>query len=313
MINHARTLLLNQAPETAAADDTGYEYIPEEFKVIPLPTTLGAIHRIIFGVSPDNYFRNFRVRELLNYIHQTELQNFVAALDPRVTYWPETTNVFYGAAKKILVRQITGQPARLNIGGTLSSSNAAGRSEYDYTILLGKKNISDSDYSNTVITQPLGEEAATTVFPENTTRFARLQNTALTAAIDLSTTVGRLMTEVNDIFIVEDYTQTTGGEMLLEQVAQSTMLSLTAQEAGLDSVTAAWTISARANPQAALISVLPNLEFLGEPVYLDLFGAGPKEPYATFQNLWESHPLPTYRLSGILLAFIYRMNERLRI
>lgn len=312
MINHARTLLLNQSPEAAGPDDTGYEYIPTGFKVIPMSTTLGAIHRIIFGVKPDNYFRNFRTRELLSYIHQTELREFVTKLDSRVTYWPETSNAFYGAAKKVFVQQISGKQARLNVGGTLASSNAAGRSEYSYTMLLGKRNTGAENEEDVVITQPDGGSPVISVFEPGNLKPIALPNTALSTRIDSAVIYGRLMTEVNDIFVVEDYTQATGGEILLEQLAETTLLGFTAQDVALDSVTAAWTITARANPQSALISVLPNLEFLGEPVYLDLFGVQPPEPYATFQNLWETHPLPTYRLSGLILAFIYRMHERLR-
>jgi hypothetical protein len=38
-----------------------------------------------------------------------------------------------------------------------------------------------------------------------------------------------------------------------------------------------------------------------------LFGSA--EPYKTFRNLWLTHPHLPYRLGGLLLAFIYRMNE----
>lgn len=36
---------------------------------------------------------------------------------------------------------------------------------------------------------------------------------------------------------------------------------------------------------------------------------GPDEPYKTFRNLWLTHPELPYRLGGLLLALIYRMNE----
>jgi hypothetical protein len=54
---------------------------------------------------------------------------------------------------------------------------------------------------------------------------------------------------------------------------------------------------------------MPTLELLGEPVFLELFGVEPAEPYATFKNVWFDHPLPAYKLAGLTLAFIYRLEE----
>jgi hypothetical protein len=53
---------------------------------------------------------------------------------------------------------------------------------------------------------------------------------------------------------------------------------------------------------------MPVLELLGEPVFLELFGAAPVEPYATFKNLWFDHPSAAHRLGGLLLALIYRTD-----
>ena len=144
------------------------------------------------------------------------------------------------------------------------------------------------------------------------------------------TTAGRLTTELADILVIESYSEIIGGEILLEEVneledaagdtaqlsnvfAANLPLVTAINQLNLTRIQNVWTVSARANPAPAITSVLPNLEFLGEPTYLELFGVAPEEPYKTFQNLWEDHPLPAYRLSGMVLAFIYRMNELLRI
>jgi hypothetical protein len=73
---------------------------------------------------------------------------------------------------------------------------------------------------------------------------------------------------------------------------------------------AAWSVTTTARPEPIITTLLPVLEILGEPVVLELFGVSTKnEPYATFRNLWFDHPLPVYRLAGLVLATIYRTDE----
>lgn len=310
MINHVRTLLLNQHPDTAGPTDIGYEYIPASFKPLRLPTALETVHKILFGNKPDNYFRNFRAHEILSYIHQTELDVFTRQFDSRVTYWPQDKNQFYGAAKQVLVEQISGQPKRLNVSGTLFAANATGSAEYGYILALGKKNAGTPEEESVFVVRTDSGEVTAKTFT-GAAPVLSLPDTQLNTRVDSITDFDRLATEVGDIFVIEDYSQTPG-ELLLERPAGMNILAITGAGDLIDTVTAAWRISARANPTPAILTVLPNLEFLGEPLYLELFGVKPAEPYATFLNLWENHPLPAYRLSGIVLAFVYRLNELLR-
>jgi len=46
---------------------------------------------------------------------------------------------------------------------------------------------------------------------------------------------------------------------------------------------------------------------MGESVMFNLFSA--QEPYKTFKELWEKHFQIHYKLTGILLAWIYRAEE----
>lgn len=338
MINHARTLLLNQSANRTNAADAGYEYISPTYKETPLPTTLETIHNIIFGKTPDNYFRNYRARELLSYLHQTELATYVTRLDPRVTYWPAMTdNKLYSAPKKVLLKQLAGDANRLAIGGTVNPSNATGRSEYEYTIIFGYRlpPAGGDDPQPVFIVQPEPKTVAPAVTIFDNLREVTaipLVESNLAFRLGLPTSTGRLTTELNGILVIEDYSETSGGEILLEQIDDilgiysATMSSIAPPFAStpfplleaisntnLGVIKGIWNVAARVNPSPALISVLPNLEFLGEPTYLELFGVVPDEPYRTFKNLWEEHPLPAYRLSGIVLALIYRINELMRV
>lgn len=72
------------------------------------------------------------------------------------------------------------------------------------------------------------------------------------------------------------------------------------------SVGAKWRITKPVFPDADLTQLLANLETV-ESSLARLFGA--VEPYKTFKELWKNNALLSYRLSGVLLAFIYRAEE----
>jgi hypothetical protein len=288
MINHARTLLLNTRPQNNQLQDAGYEYIPSDFRPVTLSPPLAAIYKILFGAKPDMYFLNLRGRELLTYIHQTELAAYAYKLDPRVTYWPPTNAPFFENAKStVTALQTAGLPRPLNLSGAFFASGAAGTTTKRYEITTTGNNaalsvsLQDKDSvappSVTVI-EDAGNPPVIS-FPETKLQF-KLDLQA--APIPYAKVV-----ELADVIITERY----------------------APEVDPSAATARWSVVARANPKPAITTVLPILELLGEPLFLDLFGVVPAEPYATFKNLWFDHPLSAYRLAGIVLAFIYRADE----
>jgi len=135
MINHARTLLLNVASDNGAPADFGEEYIPTSFVPVTLPSYIVTPRRILFGAAPDRYFLNFRGRELMHNLHQTELQEYVTALDPRVTYWPELTAPFFTPASKISNAHIGGPKlGRLFFSGAPAADSGRGRSLREYLV-----------------------------------------------------------------------------------------------------------------------------------------------------------------------------------
>jgi hypothetical protein len=58
--------------------------------------------------------------------------------------------------------------------------------------------------------------------------------------------------------------------------------------------------------------VLATLKGMSKEARTSLFGENPAEPFATFQNLMDSNPVFAYQMSGILLAFIYRQDLKLK-
>jgi hypothetical protein len=72
---------------------------------------------------------------------------------------------------------------------------------------------------------------------------------------------------------------------------------------------AIWDVNIRAKTPEDLQDVVAPLDALSEEILLQLFGTEAVQPYASLRELWEKHNYFHYRLSGILLAHIYRVEE----
>ena len=122
MINHVRTLLLNQ---TGGSPVRGEQYVPPEFAEIPLSTQLMNVREQLFGTNPSRETLNYRLAQYLTLIHATELREFVTALDPRLTYPQAGNAALFGVSgyqlvdlSEILQRfSKIGAPAHLELFG----------------------------------------------------------------------------------------------------------------------------------------------------------------------------------------------------
>lgn len=179
MINHARTLLLNAPGQTSQRQEIGEEYVPPNFVPLVLPSYLQTPRRVIFGAAPDRYFLNFRVRELMAHIHQTELAEYVTALDPRVTYWPEIARPFYDNEKRLIISQFSGSPASPpSFHGDLFADMARGRAARKFTLSVAQ---SGGVWTATIQTpdRPGELDTATLTFTDNLSQTIPLEDTGL--------------------------------------------------------------------------------------------------------------------------------------
>lgn len=311
-INHGRNLLLNVAPKRMGVGDSGYEYVEQNFKPIRFTESLSVVHRVLFGASPDNRFLNLRAKELLTYVHETEFASYIYRLDPRVTYWPPTTEPSLLHSKKVIITQVSGTPRRVAVGGTFNASNTTGTAEKNFIF-----DLVETGDAFTATLQPYGRKAAAAITETFSSISAAPTISAPDTAIRLSVaTVGttqtnRISTEIGDLLVVEAYD--AAGYLLLEAGSSDNIMPFTALPrlaSVADTLVARWVINMQADPLPAITTIMPTLELLGEPVFIDLFGVSDVEPYTTFKNLWFDHPLPNYRLAGLTLAFIYRAEEQ---
>ena len=88
MINHVRTLLLNRGRDGTPRTSPGEEYVPPTFAPRALTTPLRTAFTTLYGGDPDRLMLNYRLRQLTALLHSTELEEYVLAKDPRVTYLP---------------------------------------------------------------------------------------------------------------------------------------------------------------------------------------------------------------------------------
>ena len=99
MINHVRTLLLNQPPNGNYLSAIGEELIPADFNVRQLTPPIERAWKAIFGSRPDYLFRAVRAVQLLQLIHASPLERFVTVKDPRLTYSPLHPPIFKNTFK----------------------------------------------------------------------------------------------------------------------------------------------------------------------------------------------------------------------
>lgn len=323
MINHARTLLLNQPGSMYQPGVLGEEYAPPEYKPVRLPTYLKTAHQIIFGTGPDKVYLNFRAHELLGLIHATELAEFVYALDPRVTYWPQPTTEFFKAAKAATLTKISGfSNSRLYLRGKIAPDNIRGRAWREYFIRVAN----DGETDNILIT---AESAALVTNQEvkwlrDTVQPLQVLGGVGGLSVPIDVPDSELQVQIGDVappafysLLMEQYNTLLINEnmsaILLENIVDPLAFSLfTAPRPSLgesDEVLSQWQLQVYSRPGSAINICLPKLELLGEPAFLQLFGVGNTEqPYATFKNIWFDHPVPSYRLAAFTLAMIYRIN-----
>ena len=134
MINHARCLLVNQSANVQAPDGCpGEELIDPSFTAVTLPTYLQQIRTILFGGNPDRCMLNYRAAQLLGLVGATELQQYVVAFDPRLTY-PSATDLLSDGAFN--PRVITYGGDAVAIQGEPSVPDQWGRCYFEFDLTL---------------------------------------------------------------------------------------------------------------------------------------------------------------------------------
>jgi len=141
--NYIRTLLLNEARGSYSPDFFAEEYVPAAFRSRPLPLALRKARGVLFGGSPDRQMLNFRLYQLMQILHSTQLEEYVTAADDRITYLPFDRPELYTSAYPPVVSAETGTTGELTTIGELEPDETAGRLHYWWRV-----NVVDGTYVN---------------------------------------------------------------------------------------------------------------------------------------------------------------------
>lgn len=133
MINHFRTLLLNR-DGPRLIPDPGEEYVPP-YRAVALSTALYSVRTRIFGADPDRSMLNYRLRQLLPIVHATPLEEYVLALDSRITYALDADDLVSPALYAPVVSKLSGTDAdTLTILGLPTPPDATGKMDHSFRI-----------------------------------------------------------------------------------------------------------------------------------------------------------------------------------
>jgi len=254
MINHARTLLLNRAGSKRPAPSFfGEELVPTAFGPVVLPSELLTVRQVLLGSNPDDAGLNYLLWQYCRILHSTEFEDFVYALDARVTYLHEKTLVDYPFGPVV-----DNNGDALQFQGTPALGISEGRLQESWKI----ERLLDTSY--------------------------RLTN-MYTGQISLAS--------VNVTNGVTDFMAIPGHSSYRVRVFVG------AVDTGL------WYVIYTAKPQSTLdpITLAGQLNNTSAAVKQALFPA--REPFKTFASLWEYESRFAYKISGALLALIYRTEE----
>lgn len=155
MINHFRTLLGNIP--MLNDEDLGTEYVPRDFVTRPLPVILQRMYDVLFGTRPDRAYINQRLFQYMQVLHSTELEEYVRALDPRITYLPFDDG-WYDRRCRLQITK-TGAPCRAFVSGQLEADNPLGRALYRWRVAV-------LDSTTVSVTRRLQGFSSQTVTPE---------------------------------------------------------------------------------------------------------------------------------------------------
>jgi hypothetical protein len=141
LINHARNLLVNLSG--AGGFDTsalGEEIIDPSFIAVSIPGGLLPVWNTLFGSNPDREMRNYRARQLLQLVQQSDLESFITDLDSRLTYdLPDDTFLDNTLFDPI----IGGTDKTLAVINRPDPPDETGKMKYRWELLAGSGTVTD--------------------------------------------------------------------------------------------------------------------------------------------------------------------------
>lgn len=263
MLNHFRTLLLNQSYAGNPA-----EHIPEGFNAATLPAPFLEIYNALFPKATSRAFKQFIAHNYINVVRAAGLEADLKLLDPRISYSTDYSDYF-----------------KIHRYSNPVTSNTA------YKIRIygqyGGNNTSGSYYDNFLIEQ-VGSTQKITIY--STVREVYIKgNQEFSLPED-----AEILLDFSDDVSVPVLIGSTGINFTIDNGATFT-------ENGNKS----WEFLVEAPFIMNLTHILDNLQTA--PIEA-MFKTRPKIDVTNYENLWREHYNPVYRLAGLLLAYVTKLN-----
>jgi hypothetical protein len=137
MINAVRTLLMNRGVDGTGWDFPGEEFIEPNFhpKKWPGGITRPMVH--LLGSAPDRLYLNYRMRQVMQLLHSTELEEVLYTLDNRVTYLPISDLSFFDEVFGQEYTQFAGiATVPLTIDGTHEPDDGVGLTTIQWSVTV---------------------------------------------------------------------------------------------------------------------------------------------------------------------------------
>ena len=333
MFNHARTLLANldNTVISPAADFPSVEPVSSNFHSLKLTPPFSEIHKVLFGSSPDTYYILYRTEQLMRIIHSTEYASYVTDLDPRVTYDLNKRNLF--DINPVRVELIANGSAysestEIKILGNFFANDFTGRGEYKWE-LETKYQVLTSEIGLIYVPQYSIQEFKSqdkfnSVIPNLNRVGTRVEDVAsydsgaymyspgfhVIPAPNSNESFPEAMPGGADFkfkFIMRpglDFIHNLITEEPTEISDASDIYDLTGVYPG----NSRWLITVRCRPALDLSYILKAVQKYETTIIERV--PNTEEPFKTFINLYQNHYALPYKLTGLLLLYIYALDKQ---
>lgn len=148
MINHARTLILNEAAGNRPnLEEYGEEYVPSSFRPKRLSGPIKRLREICLGTKGDPLYQNYMLADIMNVLHSGNVSRaYILSLDPRYTYDVSNYNLLsqdFGT----VVTALSSSAMSLNTSGVGRADDVTGVASFSWgvvTLAGGKVEITNN-------------------------------------------------------------------------------------------------------------------------------------------------------------------------
>lgn len=285
MVNHIRTLLLNEDGSGKPGNAFPLEeYVPSDFKASDFTFDCLKIWRTLFGFSPDRAYKNWRLYQLSILAEASSLTDYWYKFDPRITHFSKSKrdrSLDYG--RVTITRDATATNISYFEGdGILSiDKNLTGFNQTDSPEIIGV-------YARGVPTADETKGKCLSFWKLDLNNMDELDVQCL-----------------NDKTIRDSHNLVFTSGLSQSITLPGTNVTIQLRDVGVTT----WSVDIVAKPATDIGTVLANLDNTSE-VDIDAIMSGVYSEYKTFKDYWKQNQDTAERLSAIVLALAYKLEEK---